>query len=379
MRILILNHRDITHPQAGGLEQIVHQTAAYWVKWGHSVDILCAGFPGSEKEVMIDGIRCMRGPNEYMFHVWAPFKVLSLGQTHYDVILEYISKVPCLLPLFIHRTPVAVMIPHLFGRTIFEELPWTLSMAWCAYERMIPWVYRTSSFYVNSQSTARDLRRRHIPAKRIRVIYAGLPEDLFIADPSVQKTPYPSIIAIGRLKQYKHVDYILQAVALLLPRFPTLRLRVVGRGEREQSLRALAQSLQIEHAVEFCGFVEESQKKRMLQESWVGAQTSSNEGWGLAVTEAGACSVPTVASDSPGLRESVHDGETGFVVEHGNINLLAEKIAVLLTNQDLRSSMGRAAHLFATEFSWEKTAAQSLQFLEESLAQVRPQRAAASS
>lgn len=378
MRILILNHRDSTHPQAGGLEQIVCHTAKYWAAWGHTVDVLCAGYPGSEKETIIDGVRFIRGPHEYLFHLWAPFKVLSLGQKQYDVILEYISKVPCLLPLFIHRTPVAVMIPHLFGKTIFEELPWSLSMAWCAYERMIPWTYRTSSFWVNSQSSAQDLQNRHIPTERIRVIYAGIPDALFIADPSVQKTAYPSLICVGRLKRYKHVDFILKAVAQLLPVFPDLRLRIIGRGDNEQSLRALAAALHIEHAVEFCGFVEESEKKRMLQESWVGVQTSSNEGWGLAVTEAGACSVPTVASDSPGLRESVHDGETGFVVEHGNINLLAEKIAMLLTNQHLRSSMGQAAHRFATEFSWEKTAAQSLQFLEEYLAHIRPQRTAAS-
>lgn len=364
MRILVVNHRDSTHPQAGGLEQIVHQTGKYWVQWGHEVDVLCAGFAGSVREEKIDGMRFIRGPSEYFFHWWAPLKVRRMNPKQYDVILEYISKVPCLIPFAAGTTPVAVMIPHLFGRTIFEELSMPASLAWIAYEKMIPSVYRRSHFWVNSQSTARDLAVRSIPPEKISVIYAGLPPELFVPDPHTTKTPYPSLIYIGRLKRYKHIDHILHAMTHLLIRFPDLRLRIVGRGDAEKQLRALAASLGVTHAVDFCGYVDEAGKKKLLQESWVAVQTSSNEGWGLAVTEAGACSVPTVASDSPGLRESVRDGETGYVVPHGNAHALAAKIEDLLLHSDRRAAMGSAARTFASQFSWEMTARNALEFLQ---------------
>ena len=72
MRILVINHRDIKNPRAGGLEELVHQTAKYWVAWGHTVDMLCAGFDESPLEQTIDGIRVIRGPNEYVFNWWVP-------------------------------------------------------------------------------------------------------------------------------------------------------------------------------------------------------------------------------------------------------------------------------------------------------------------
>ncbi len=64
-------------------------------------------------------------------------------------------------------------------------------------------------------------------------------------------------------------------------------------------------ALGVEKSVEFCGFVSEARKKQLLQIAWIGAGASTIEGWGLGVIESGACGTPTVASDSPGLRESV--------------------------------------------------------------------------
>jgi glycosyltransferase involved in cell wall biosynthesis len=364
MRILIANHRDILHPQAGGLEEIMHETAKRWVAAGHGVDVLCAGYAGASKEQVIDGVRYLRGPGEYVFHWWVPWKVRSLLPRRYDVILEYMSKVPSFLPLFVKSVPIAVMIPHLFGATIYEELPWPLAFAWCRLERLIPFLYRASRVWVNSQSTAADLRRRGIAADRIDVIYAGVPEALFAADSSVPKTPYPSLLYVGRLKQYKRVDLAIQAMRLLKIQFPGIRLRIAGQGSAEANLKATARELGLERDVEFQGYVSEEQKKRLLLESWVGVQTSSNEGWGLAVTEAGACGVPTVASDSPGLRESVHDGETGMLVPHGDVEMLATKLTQLLSDEALRMRMGAAARAFAKGFTWDRTAHNSLAFLE---------------
>lgn len=363
MRILIVNHRDITHPQAGGLEEIVHETAKRWCKWGHTADVLCASFAGTTQVEIIDGVQYIRGSNEYFFHWWAPWKVWRLGARNYDIILEYAGKVPCFLPLFIWSTPIAVMIPHLFGQTIFEELPGPFAFIWCQLEKLIPVVYRQCNFWVNSQSTAADLRRRGIPPDRISVIYAGVSDALFAPEPHTVKTSFPSLVYIGRLKQYKHVDFIIRATKILKQRFPDVQLRIAGHGSAQSDLEMLTRTMQLQNTVSFYGYVSEQEKKRLLTESWVGVQTSSNEGWGLAVTEAGACGIPTVASDSPGLRESVHHGKTGFVVPHGNIEALAEQVATLLSDANLRRTMGESAQDFAQAFRWDSTAERALEYL----------------
>jgi len=368
MRILIVNHRDTTHPQAGGLEEIVHETAKRWSRNGHTTDVLCAGFAGAKHMEVIDSVRYIRGSNEYFFHWWAPWKVHKLGTRNYDIILEYAGKVPCFLPLFVTSIPVAVMIPHLFGQTIFEELPGPFAFIWCQLEKLIPIAYRGCNFWVNSQSTAADLCRRGIPPDRISVIYAGVSDALFSPEPHTVKTSFPSLIYIGRLKQYKHVDIIIKAASLLKQQFPNIQLRIAGHGSAQNDLEMLTRTMQLQNAVSFYGYVSEQEKKKLLTESWIGVQTSSNEGWGLAVTEAGACGIPTVASDSPGLRESVHNGETGYVVPHGDVQALAQKIAALFADEHLRLSMGESARAFAQTFRWDQTAEGAMAFLQKNLA-----------
>ncbi|HXI83741.1 MAG TPA: glycosyltransferase family 4 protein [Verrucomicrobiae bacterium] len=364
MRILVINHRDVKNPRAGGLEELVQQTAKYWVAWGHHVDLLCAGYAGGRRDETIDGVRVIRGPNEYIFNWWAPWKARAIGPRQYDIILEYISKVPCFTPIFIRSTPTAVMIPHLFGKTAFAELPWLMAAYAYALEQPIPWVYRRCLFWALSKTTAEDLLGRGIPEERMEVIYPGFNEDLLKPDPRVQKTPNPTLIYIGRLKRYKRVDLIISATAKLQAQFPDIHLFIVGTGDYEKELRNQVASLGVEKSVEFCGFVSEARKKELMQMAWIGAQTSTIEGWGLGVIEAAACGTPTVASNSPGLRESVRDGETGILVPHGDVEALRNKVSGLFADTALRETMGTAARAWARQFSWKEMAHHSLQFLE---------------
>jgi glycosyltransferase involved in cell wall biosynthesis len=365
MRILVINHRDIKNPRAGGLEELVQQSAKRWVTWGHPTDLVCAGFAGAPREEMIDGVRTIRGPNEYVFNWWAPLKARSLGPRRYDIILEYISKVPCFVPAFLKSTPTAVMVPHLFGKTAFAELPWPLAAYAYALEQPIPRVYRHCQFWALSKTTAEDLVARGIAPERIEIIYPGFNEDLLEPDPRVTKTPFPSVIYVGRLKKYKRVDLIISATAKLLPKFPDIHLFIVGTGDYESELRRQVASLGLNKVVESTGFVSEARKKELLQMAWVGAQTSTIEGWGLGVIEAGACGTPTVASDSPGLRESVRHDETGFLVPHGDVDALTGQLARLLGDAQLREKMGAAARAWAKQFSWGEMARRSLKFLEK--------------
>jgi glycosyltransferase involved in cell wall biosynthesis len=75
--------------------------------------------------------------------------------------------------------------------------------------------------------------------------------------------------------------------------------------------------------------------------------------------EAAACGTPTVASDSPGLRDSVRDGVTGLLAPHGDVAALAERLALVLADPDLRERLGAQARNFAEQFSWDRAAART--------------------
>src|SRR5207245_1146841 len=80
------------------------------------------------------------------------------------------------------------------------------------------------------------------------------------------------------------------------------------------------------------------------------------EGWGIANVEAAACGTPALASDSPGLRESVRDGETGFLVPHGDTQALAQRMLALAADPGLVARLGRAGRGFAERLSCGRAA-----------------------
>ena len=119
---------------------------------------------------------------------------------------------------------------------------------------------------------------------------------------------------------------------------------------------ANAAFLGLEDRVQMLGFLAEDAKVDLLRRAWVHVLTSPKEGWGISNIEAAACATPSVASDAPGLRESVVDGRTGFLVPHGDVGALSDALGRLLRDHALREQMGRQAREFAETFSWQSSA-----------------------
>ncbi|NIP58766.1 MAG: glycosyltransferase, partial [Gemmatimonadetes bacterium] len=230
-------------------------------------------------------------------------------------------------------------------------------------ERPVPRVYRDVPTVAVSESTAEDLVRRGMPPERITVIPNGIDLESFRPDPDDRPFDEPTLLYLGRLKRYKRVDLILRAVGLLRDEGRRVRLLVAGRGDREEALRALAGRLGLGDRVRFLGFVSEERKRRLLRRAWIHLLTSTKEGWGITNLEAAACGTPTVASDTPGLRDSVRHGETGLLVPHGDVQALAKAVARLLDDGRERRRMGEEARRFAEGFSWEGSTRRMEEFL----------------
>ena len=102
-------------------------------------------------------------------------------------------------------------------------------------------------------------------------------------------------------------------------RSPRAVLEIAGAGDYRAALEALAQSLDLGERVRFLGRITEAEKLALLRRAWALVFASPKEGWGITNLEAAACATPVVASNSPGIRETVRDGETGFLVPHGDV------------------------------------------------------------
>jgi glycosyltransferase involved in cell wall biosynthesis len=255
-------------------------------------------------------------------------------------------------------------VPHLFGSTVFQEAPVPLaSVVWLS-ERPIGRVYRNTDFHAISDSTADDLVARGIPRERIRVIYPGIDTSYFTPNPAARVT-YPLFSYLGRLKKYKGVDIVVEAFARA--ELSNGVLEVAGAGDYLPALQRLARSLDLGDRVRFLGRISETEKLALLQRSWALAFASPKEGWGITNLEAAACGTPVVASDSPGLRESVRDGFSGFLVAHGDVTAMARVFRRLASDPDLMQRLGVQAREFACTFSWERAADETERHLRDVL------------
>ncbi len=97
-------------------------------------------------------------------------------------------------------------------------------------------------------------------------------------------------------------------------------------------------------------------KLDLLRRTWANVFPSPKEGWGLTVMEAAGCGTPSLASDSPGLRDSVQDGRTGYLVPHGDPKALAARMLELAGARDLVDRLGANARQAALAWSWDDAA-----------------------
>lgn len=365
MRILVINWQDRENPQAGGAEVHLHEVFGRIVARGHEVDLLCSGFPGADSETMLDGIRVFRVGTRYTFPMHAR-SCYEDGLIHndYDVVIEDLNKVPLYTPRWRVRRLV-ILVHHLFGATAFREVPIPVAAAVWLSERPLASLYGAFPFQAVSESTADDLAERGIPRPNIRVIYNGVDAGRYTPDYS-RRSVNPAFAYLGRLKRYKRVDIVIRAFAQLNAAGATLE--IAGQGDHRPALESLGRSLNLGDRLRFLGFVDDTTKLDLLRRAWATVLASPKEGWGISNLESAACGTPVIAGDSPGVRESVINGETGFLVPPTDASAFAAAMRGLVAEPSLVRTLGEGGRRFAEQFTWDRSADETLQHLEQVIA-----------
>jgi glycosyltransferase involved in cell wall biosynthesis len=365
MNALVVNWQDLANPQAGGAEIHLFEIFGRLAEAGHRVRLVCSGWPGAAPRATVRGVEVTRVGGRNSFAVLGRRAVRqAIRRERPDVLVEDINK----LPLFLAagtRLPFCAIVPHLFGTTAFHEASWPVAATVWASERPLPRLYRRAAFHAISESTRDDLVARGVRAERVRVIHPGVDSRRFSPGPDDVRRLPPSFLYVGRLKRYKGIDLALEALAVARRSRRDLRLDVAGIGDYRVELERLAARLGLADAVTFHGFVSESQKLALLRGAWANVFPSPKEGWGITVVEAAACGTPSLASDSPGLRDSVRHGVTGFLVPHGDTAALAARMLELAADPPLVTRLGAAARAFAEGLSWERTASATADHLHD--------------
>lgn len=356
LQLLALNWRDIRHPEAGGAEVHLHEILARMVSRGHAATQVVTSYPGAPSEEIVDGIHVVRRGSWWNANFVLPRVARALlREQPFDLVVEDINKIPFLMPLYT-RVPVVAVVPHLFGSTVFRETNPVFASYVLAWEALIPPVYARARFVAISSSTRDDLVKRGVAADRIDVVLCGLDHACYRLLPGTVRADAPTVVHLGRVRRYKAIGVVLKAFERVRSEVAGARLLVVGDGPELPALRRLAERLRLGDSVMFTGRLRTEEVVELLNRAHVCVNASPKEGWGLTVVEANACGVPNVGSDRPGLRDSIQNGKTGFLVPYGDVDAFARKTIDLLTDLPLWHRMSETSLAWAQSLTWEKTA-----------------------
>jgi glycosyltransferase involved in cell wall biosynthesis len=215
---------------------------------------------------------------------------------------------------------------------------------------------------VSEHVRAKEGRRFGLHPHRSRTIFNGVDTRRF----HPHARPHPGgpveLITVANLVENKGVHHLLGALGRL--RSHRVRLRVVGDGPAQPSLRALAARLGLQHQTEFLGLRNDVQE--LLGTSDICIQPALAEAFGLTVAEAMACGCAVVASRVGGIPELIQHGRTGLLVEPGDEAGFAVALERLLNDPVLRRQLGELARERACEsFELTQTVRRHVDWCEE--------------
>ncbi|HEY44198.1 MAG TPA: glycosyltransferase family 1 protein [Anaerolineae bacterium] len=209
---------------------------------------------------------------------------------------------------------------------------------------------------------------------RVVVIPPGVDTSRFYPIPDDEAKEYIGVpchdrmlLFVGRIEPLKGIDTLIEAVGILhkekvLERHPFC-LAVIGgdpEASREQMsaemerLHSMRKSLGILDLITFLGKRDQDTLPYYYSAAEVVVVPSHYESFGLVALEAMACGTPVVASETGGLAFLVKDGETGFHVPAANPEALAEKLRLIIQDDDLRAHLGQQAAEYAQGYSWSR-------------------------
>ena len=367
MKILLLNWQDINNPLGGGAEVHMHEIFKRIVAQGHDVTLYCCHYPGASKREEIDGIRAIREGSRNFFNYYVRGRYRSeFRRQNFDVVIDDINKIPFYTPWFVEK-PLIGILHHLFGPEVYREVSLLPGLYVSLAEKLATRVYRNVPMAVVSESTRQELIGFGFPADNIFIVPNAVNHSNY-ATAEYSKPVRPIIGHLGRLKKYKSADHLLRAFQIVRLEIPDVQLHIIGDGTYRQELEKLSHDLGIADRVQFLGYLSQQETVRRLHQMSVLANCSAKEGWGLTVIEANSCGVPVVASDVPGLRDSVVDEKTGLLFEYGNIEQLAQKLLLMLRDEHLRCRLRSEAILWARSFNWDDSANKMMDLMERVVA-----------
>ncbi|WP_406657592.1 glycosyltransferase family 4 protein [Methanolobus sp. ZRKC2] len=362
MKVLFLNYE---YPPLGGGAA----NATYYIlkEFSRENDIeidLVTSSAGSEFEIeeMGAGVRIHKLPvNKNEIHYWTQKEILvyswkayryakKLDAKDYDLIHTFFGF-PCGAIAYLLKKDVPYIV-SLRGSDVpgFNN---RFSLQYVFLKPIIKKVWKSSDAVIANSKGLKELALKTDSDVNIGVIYNGIKLEEFNPELSESKDSVFTILTVARLIERKGIDDLIKAIAMLVKDNVTdIRLKIIGKGNMEASLKALSQELDVAEFVDFLEYVPHDKLPLHYSSSDVFVLPSKYEGMSNTVLEAMASGLPVIVTDTGGTAELVNGN--GTIVPAKSPSELKGAIAKYYKNPDLKNEHGAKSRKIAEKLTWNE-------------------------
>ena len=394
LKICILGYRS--NPYSGGQGIYIRYLSTALIEAGHEVDVISGEpYPHLDERVKLiklPGLNLFESKNHSLalrprhllsytdFFEW--FSMLTGGfpepytfgrrlkryfaknNPQYDIVHDNQTLCYGVLTLQNKGVPVITTIHHPITSDLEIALEsttnWKLRLLirrWHSFLNMQKKVVPQLNHIVTvSQVSKQDIASAfNIEPESISVVHNGIDTAMFRPLPEVQKKPFRIMATASADAPLKGLDYLIKAMALLIPKHPELELLVLGKLKEDGDTRKLIRKLNLDKHLKFVSGIETQELVQYYAEASIAIVPSIYEGFGLPAGEAMACGLPVVSTDGGALPEVV--GDCGVIIPIRDEKAIADAIEELLANPQKRRELGLKARSRIVElFSWQVAA-----------------------
>lgn len=163
------------------------------------------------------------------------------------------------------------------------------------------------------------------------------------------------VMTAARLEKVKGIDYLIEAIKLIEagPRPINIRLIVIGDGSEKENLEDLVVKLDLKDKVEFLGEIPNKEIPAYLVAADCFCLPSLKEGFGIAILEAQAATIPVVGTKIGGILDLVIDNKTGILVELGNSEVIAQALFKVYSQPEFARNLAQNAKKNLNNYDWQ--------------------------
>lgn len=198
------------------------------------------------------------------------------------------------------------------------------------------------------------LHMRHVAihtiseASKDDLVAFGASKPIHIIQPGINISQYQNtnpnnlqFVYVGRLVFYKNLETVIRAISLIKNTYEKIQLKIIGGGPHKERLENLTNQLGLQENIEFCGYVSEDEKYKIISSSIAMVFPSLCEGFGLVILESFSCNRPVVVSNLRPMSDIIDDKKDGLVIQPKDEKKWAEALSFIIQDPKRALSMGQ--------------------------------------